>query len=258
MCSSFHRYGKKWEVFNDFVKAQKRRELKKKPQINSNKRFKIKCSFFISMKLSAKIISLKKIKPIVKKPIAKMGVLILILFLAVTLISCGGKKMNQEVLDTKTAVLDTNLGIIKIELFEEAMPITSGNFIELAEKGFYDGTRFHRVISGFMIQGGDPLSKDDSKKQLWGTGGPGYVIDDEFAEQNKNNRGTISMANAGPDTGGSQFFINLVNNNFLDTKHPVFGKVVEGMDIVDKIAGVQTDSEDKPVEDVVINKIMIE
>ncbi|MEW5897094.1 MAG: peptidylprolyl isomerase [Nanoarchaeota archaeon] len=157
----------------------------------------------------------------------------------------------------RTAVFDTNLGMIKVELFERTMPITSNNFITLAEKGFYDGTKFHRVISGFMIQGGDPFSKNDSLKQFWGTGGPGYTIKDEFTDGNKNDRGTISMANAGPNTGGSQFFINVVNNNFLDSKHPVFGKVVEGIDVVDKIAKVQTDSEDKPAEDVVINSIKI-
>jgi len=128
------------------------------------------------------------------------------------------------------------------------MPITSGNFEALVNKGFYDGLTFHRVIDGFMIQGGDP--KGD------GTGGPGYTIKDEFVN-NKNDRGTISMANAGPNTGGSQFFINLVNNNFLDTKHPAFGKVVEGMDVVDKIAKVKTDANDKPVTPVIIIKASV-
>jgi peptidylprolyl isomerase len=101
------------------------------------------------------------------------------------------------------------------------MPITSGNFIKLVKSGFYDGVIFHRVIDGFMIQGGDPKGN--------GMGGPGYTIKDEFthAGGNRNDRGTISMANAGPNTGGSQFFINLVNNNFLDTKHPAFGKVIK-------------------------------
>ncbi|NQV91158.1 peptidylprolyl isomerase, partial [Candidatus Woesearchaeota archaeon] len=104
----------------------------------------------------------------------------------------------------KTATFDTTLGTFKLELFTDSMPITTKNFIDLAEKGFYDGTRFHRVISGFMVQGGDPLSKDKSKVSMWGTGDPGYKIKDEFTNANKNNRGTISMANAGPNTGGSQ------------------------------------------------------
>ncbi|MEK6809074.1 MAG: peptidylprolyl isomerase, partial [Nanoarchaeota archaeon] len=135
---------------------------------------------------------------------------------------------------------------------------TTKNFIDLAEKGFYDQTKFHRVIENFMIQGGDPLSKDDSMKSRWGTGGPGYKIKDEFAKGLSNVRGTIAMANSGPNTGGSQFFVNVVNNNFLDSKHPVFGKVTEGMDIVDEIVAVKTDGQDKPAEDVVVKKITIE
>ncbi len=148
-------------------------------------------------------------------------------------------------MDSKQVLLNTNMGDIKIELAGD-MPITAGNFEKLVREGFYDGVIFHRVMKGFMIQGGDPKGT--------GTGGPGYTIKDEFTDHNKNNRGTISMANAGPNTGGSQFFINLVNNNFLDTKHPVFGKVIEGMDIVDKIANVKTGSGDKPIEEVKIIK----
>ena len=116
-------------------------------------------------------------------------------------------------------VLETSLGNINIELFEDSMPITAGNFKKLVSEEFYDGVIFHRVIPGFMIQGGDPTGT--------GRGGPGYTIKDEFTKNNKNNRGTISMANAGPNTGGSQFFINLIDNNFLDAKHPAFGKVIE-------------------------------
>ncbi|MFH1631237.1 MAG: peptidylprolyl isomerase, partial [Candidatus Aenigmatarchaeota archaeon] len=125
-------------------------------------------------------------------------------------------------------------------------PITAGNFEKLVNQGFYDGTIFHRVIDDFMIQGGDPLGT--------GMGGPGYTIKDEFRPNNKNSRGTISMANAGPNTGGSQFFINLVDNNFLDQKHPTFGKVVNGMDVVDAIAKVKTGANDRPVSDVKIIK----
>jgi len=147
----------------------------------------------------------------------------------------------------KTVLLETNHGNIKIQLYSD-MPVTAGNFEKLVSEGFYNGVIFHRVISGFMIQGGDP--------QGTGMGGPGYNIQDEFthAGGNQNNRGTISMANAGPNTGGSQFFINLVDNNFLDGKHPVFGKVIEGMDIVDKIAKVATDASDRPLEEVKIIK----
>ena len=144
--------------------------------------------------------------------------------------------------------LETNKGDIDIELYDE-MPVTAGNFKSLVEKGTYDGVIFHRVIDGFMIQGGDPS----------GTGMGDHSIpniQDEFtnSELDKNNRGTISMANAGPNTGSSQFFINLEDNNFLDGKHPVFGRVVNKMDVVDVIAKVQTREQDKPVEDVVIKK----
>jgi cyclophilin family peptidyl-prolyl cis-trans isomerase len=170
----------------------------------------------------------------------------------------GGEKMN-------IAKFETNMGYFKVQLFTEEMPITTKNFIDLAKKGFYDGSRFHRIIgprkappSGFMIQGGDPLSKDVSKSNMWGTGGPGYNIKDEFTDNNKNDAGTISMANSGPDTGGSQFFINLGDNNFLDDKHPVFGKVIEGMNIIKKIGNVNTNMGDQPLEDVIIEKITIE
>ena len=174
---------------------------------------------------------------------------ILLLTITLFLVSCGGSTM-------KTAIFETNIGTFEIELFTEQMPITTKNFIDLAEQGFYDNTKFHRVIKGFMIQGGDPLSKDNTKKQFWGTGDPGYKIKDEFGEVG-NVKGTIAMANAGPNTGGSQFFINTVNNDFLDGKHPVFGKVVSGMNIVEKISKVAKDSQDKPLENVVVTKITI-
>jgi peptidylprolyl isomerase len=144
--------------------------------------------------------------------------------------------------------LETTKGDIVIELYKE-MPITAGNFVKLVKQGFYDGVIFHRVIDGFMIQGGDPTGT--------GMGDPGYKIKDEFKGEQKNNRGTIAMANAGANTGGSQFFINLVNNNFLDGKHPVFGKVVEGMDVVDEIAKVDTNANDKPIEEVKIIRASI-
>ena len=140
-------------------------------------------------------------------------------------------------------LLETTEGNITIELRSD-MPITAGNFEKLVASGYYDGVIFHRVIPGFMIQGGDPTGT--------GAGGPGYNIKDEFTPSNRNDRGTIAMANAGPNTGGSQFFINVANNNFLDGKHPAFGKVIEGMEIVDSISLVETDAADKPLQDVVI------
>ena len=166
----------------------------------------------------------------------------------------GSDTMTQK---NRIAVFETTRGTIKIELFEDTMPITTQNFVDLVQKGFYDGTRFHRVIPQFMIQGGDPLTKDGNKKKMWGTGGPGYEIKDEFMKGLSNVRGTISMANHGPNTGGSQFFINEANNVFLDGKHPVFGKVVEGMDVVDKIVNTPRDAQDRPLQDVVIITVKI-
>ena len=137
-----------------------------------------------------------------------------------------------------TVLLQTTMGDVKIELFDKTMPITAGNFRKLVEKRFYDGTIFHRVIPNFMIQGGDPEGT--------GLGGPGYSIKDELPANNRNARGTISMANAGPNTGGSQFFINVVDNHRLDPKHPVFGRVVGGMEVVDAISRTPTDAKDRP------------
>jgi peptidylprolyl isomerase len=141
------------------------------------------------------------------------------------------------------------MGDVKIELFDDRMPITAGNFRKLVQEGFYDGTIFHRVIPGFMIQGGDPEGT--------GFGGPGYSIKDELPPSNRNARGTISMANAGPNTGGSQFFINVVDNARLDRKHPAFGKVVSGMEVVDAISRTATDNKDRPRTPVTIRKARI-
>ena len=163
------------------------------------------------------------------------------LLLLVGVSGCGGEMANQQ---TKVR-LETNYGNITLQMYDD-MPITTGNFLKLVKSGFYDGVLFHRVIDGFMIQGGDPNGD--------GTGGPGYTIKDEFTHKggNRNKRGTISMANAGPNTGGSQFFINLVDNNFLDTKHPAFGEVTVGMEVVDKTAKVQKDRSDRPLKEVKI------
>ena len=156
--------------------------------------------------------------------------------------------MNSE--DNTKVKFETNQGNIVIELYSE-MPVTAGNFKKLVGEGFYDGIIFHRVIDGFMLQGGDPDGT--------GMGGPGYEIEDEFTrtDLDRNDRGTISMANSGPNTGGSQFFINLVNNNFLGGRHPVFGKVVEGMDVVDKIGKLGTNAQDRPLEEVKILKAVV-
>jgi peptidylprolyl isomerase len=155
------------------------------------------------------------------------------------------------------ATIHTTMGDIKIQ-FSDTTPNTVANFVKLAGAGFYDDTKFHRVIEGFMNQGGDPLSKDDSMKNRWGTGGPGYQFADEISSTNKNNTGTISMANAGPNTNGSQFFINVKDNNFLDTKHTVFGTVVDGMDVVMAINETPVDGSDKPLTPVVIKNISLE
>ena len=150
----------------------------------------------------------------------------------------------------KKVRFSTTLGDFTAELFEDKAPKTAQNFIDLAEKGFYDGVIFHRVIDDFMIQGGDPTGT--------GMGGPGYQIDDEFGPGLKHDgEGILSMANAGPNTGGSQFFITLVPTPWLDGHHAIFGKIVEGMDIVHKSGSTPTDFQDRPLEDVVMNKVEI-
>jgi peptidylprolyl isomerase len=161
---------------------------------------------------------------------------------------------NQNQKQYMQAILHTNKGDITIEL-NSATPNTVANFTKLAGESFYSGTKFHRVIKGFMIQGGDPLTKDDSMAARWGTGGPGYQFADEITAGNSNAVGTISMANAGPNTNGSQFFINTADNAFLDSKHTVFGKVVGGMEVVAAIEGTATAAGDRPVEPMVINSV---
>lgn len=158
----------------------------------------------------------------------------------------GDKKMVNRI-----AVFETNLGNFSVELFEDETPITTENFIDLAEKGFYDGVIFHRVIDGFMIQGGDPEST--------GMGGPGYTIEDEFVDDLRfDGEGILAMANTGmPHTGGSQFFITLDKTPWLNGHHTIFGKVKEGMDVVRRIGHSETDMADRPLEDVVIKTIEI-
>jgi len=153
-------------------------------------------------------------------------------------------------LTKKIAEFKTSKGNFKIELFSDKAPLTTDNFIKLVNDGFYDGLTFHRIIAGFMIQGGCPEGT--------GRGGPGYNIKDEFHPDLKHNSpGILSMANAGPNTGGSQFFITLAPTPWLDGHHAVFGKVIEGMDIVNTISKLQTGRNDKPLEDVVINNVTV-
>jgi peptidyl-prolyl cis-trans isomerase A (cyclophilin A) len=148
------------------------------------------------------------------------------------------------------AEFKTSKGNFKLELFEDKAPITTGNFIKLAEDGYYNGLIFHRVIDGFMIQGGCPQGS--------GRGGPGYTIQDEFHPELKHSGpGILSMANAGPNTGGSQFFITLAATAWLDGRHAVFGQVVEGMDVVSSIGSVPTGAQDRPREDVVVETLTI-
>lgn len=172
---------------------------------------------------------------------------------------------SSTTMGNPTVTFKTTMGDITIELFMDKMPITAGNFLKLAEEGYYTNTKFHRVIPNFMIQGGDPLTKDDSQMNRWGTGGPGYTIDDEFVDGLSNVRGTLSMANTGqPRSGGSQFFINTVDNTGLDfdkppftSKHPVFGKVVAGMQVVDAISNVARGPADRPNAPVVISQVVV-
>jgi cyclophilin family peptidyl-prolyl cis-trans isomerase len=163
------------------------------------------------------------------------------------------------------ATLETSLGNIKVELFVDQMPVTAGNFVNLAKSGFYDGLHFHRVINGFMLQFGCPHSKDPSSSRA-GTGdSPNGTIQDEHAARLSNEPGTLSMANTGrPNSGSCQFFINTVHNSYLDwftpgaSKHPVFGKVIEGMDVVKKIESTKTGAGDRPVTPVKMNKVTVQ
>mgnify|MGYP001589555633 CR=1 FL=1 len=171
------------------------------------------------------------------------------------------KSETNSIKPMTTVVMTTNKGAITLELFGDKKPKTVENFVKLASEGFYNGTRFHRVIKGFMIQGGDPLSKDTANQNRWGTGGPSYQFADEIGADNSNATFTIAMANSGPNTNGSQFFINTANNNFLDPKHTVFGRVIAGMDVVTVIDGTKTvdpaNHNDRPVEDMIIEKVEV-
>ena len=195
-----------------------------------------------------------------------IAIVALIIGIAIGYMIMSKEPQEAPVEEYTYVTIKTSMGDIELELFEKEMPLTVGNFLELAQADFYDGIKFHRVMPNFMIQAGDPKTKDDTLAAQWGSGGPGYTIEDEFAEGLSNLRGTISMANTGiPNSGGSQWFINVGDNTFLDfdkqpasSKHPVFGRVTSGMDIVDAIANVPaTQVETRPDEAVVIEDMVI-
>ncbi len=179
----------------------------------------------------------------------KLAMSLLIIFA----VACGESEKGNGKMEKLIATMETNYGTIKIELFKDKAPKTVENFKGLAEKGYYEGVIFHRVIDGFMIQGGDPTGTGRGGESLWGG-----KFKDEFHPQALHNKpGILSMANAGPNTNGSQFFITLVPTPHLDGRHSVFGQVVEGMDVVRKIGKAQTNKFDRPLEDIVIKKITV-
>ena len=173
----------------------------------------------------------------------------------------NGNEINKEntetpVLEEPQAIFKTNFGDIGVVFFTGEAPRTVENFINLAKGGFYDGTRFHRIIKDFMIQGGDPFSRDVSLKNRWGTGGPGYTFPDEINRE-KLVRGVLAMANAGPDTNGSQFFIITAEKTpWLDGMHTAFGKVVSGLDVVMTISKLETEN-DRPLKEVIVEKVIV-
>lgn len=172
-------------------------------------------------------------------------------------VSSNPFKKEEPIMETVLPVvtIDTNLGSFTMELFEDDAPNTVANFVHLAETGFYQNSKFHRCIPGFVIQGGDPNSKSADSSR-WGTGGPGWSIACEINKR-KHARGVLSMAHAGKDTGGSQFFVTVAATPHLDGKHTVFGRITEGMDVVDKIATTPTGRGDQPVTPVVMNKVTV-
>jgi len=171
----------------------------------------------------------------------------------------SNNNLNNKIMN---ATIHTSKGDITIEFFDKEAPNTVANFIKLAKSGFYDGIKFHRVIKGFMIQGGDPLTKDNSKMAFWGTGGPGYSFADEINTKSDLYakagylKGIVAMANSGPNTNGSQFFI-MTENYPLPPLYTIFGKVDSGQDVVDAIANVKTGAGDRPVTPITINSITL-
>lgn len=171
------------------------------------------------------------------------------------LIYSQNKKDKQKIKESKPiAIIQTNMGTIEIELFADKTPKTVENFIGLANKGYYNGVIFHRVIDKFMIQGGDPTGTGRGGESLWG----GRFEDEIVPDLKHDSEGILSMANAGPNTNGSQFFITLVPTPWLDGKHTVFGKVIKGIDVVRSIGKVQTNQQDRPLKDVIMEKVTIQ
>ena len=185
---------------------------------------------------------------------------VMLLFSGLASAEVKSKKFTKEEIkkmENTRAVLETKFGNIELKFFPDVAPGHVANFIELAKKGFYDGTIFHRVIPGFMIQGGDPLSKNPDKA-AHGTGGPSYTIKAEFS-QKPHKRGTLSMARKNePDSAGSQFFICVADTPFLDGKYTVFGEVTSGIEVVDKIVSQSRDPRDNPLERVEIKVKIVE
>lgn len=174
-----------------------------------------------------------------------------------TATTTGMEPSTQTPEKVTSATITTNMGVIEIS-FASSAPATVQNFAKLAASGFYDGVRFHRVIKDFMIQAGDPLSKDVANKDRWGTGGPGYTFDDELTGKEQYPQGTLAMANAGPNTNGSQFFIVTANPGApLPPSYTVFGRVTKGMETALKIEAVQRDAADRPLQDVIIQRIEV-
>lgn len=169
-----------------------------------------------------------------------------------------GEEIINDKKEMSIVTMKTNMGDMKIKLYNDVAPKTVQNFLDLAEKGFYNQIKFHRIIKDFMIQGGDPLTKDNSKIMMWGTGGPGYKFEDEINDR-KLVKGSLAMANSGPDTNGSQFFIVTAEATpWLDGAHTNFGEIVEGMGVLENIGNVETGGRDIPVDPIEIISIIIE
>lgn len=181
-------------------------------------------------------------------------------FVVVGVVAAADKLAIQQAETPKgpRAIIKTKFGDIEVKFFPEVAPKHVENFIKLAKEGFYNGTIFHRVIPGFMIQGGDPNTKDSLKKDTYGQGGPGYTIKAEFSDI-PHKRGILSMARAAePDTAGSQFFIVVEDSRFLDRKYSVFGEVTKGIGVADKIANLPRDERDNPRERVEMTVTIVE
>lgn len=217
--------------------------LVNKDNPNSNKKFEVKEEKVLSDKKDEKTVSVKNNQP--NNNQKNMNEV--------------NKNIDMSLAETCSQVkIKTNQGEIDIKFYNEKAPVTVANFCTLAKKGYYDGIRFHRVIKDFMIQAGDPNSKDLAKKSSWGTGGPGYKFEDELPKAGEYKLGSLAMANAGPNTNGSQFFIVSGEAGVqLPPLYSLFGEIVSGMDVVNKIQNVETGVRDIPVEDVIIESVEV-